>query len=142
MFGNLLNKAFSVIPQQSFTYYKFKTETVNDIGIKQQVYENGVTYNGSVQAVDSKMYQALGLDFSKEYIQIFSSLNIQNVNRDQQSPDKVVWNNKEYLVVNCSDWYKQDGWTNILAVENVEEEQEDVAEQEEDNQIVDSQPNL
>lgn len=123
MFNNLLNKAFRVIPQQKFTYFKFNSDTVNDIGIKVNVYDNGVEYNGSVQAVDSKMYQALGLDFSKKYIQIFSSLNIQNVNSNQETPDKVVWNGKEYLVVNCSDWYGQDGWTNILAIEKVEEEE-------------------
>lgn len=123
MFNNLLNQAFTVIPQQKFTYCKFASETVNDIGIKVNVYDNGVEYNGSVQAVDSKMYQALGLDFSKKYIQVFSSLNIQNVNNNQETPDKIIWNNKEYLVVNCSDWYMQDGWTNILAVENnIEEE--------------------
>lgn len=124
MFGNLLNQALSIIPKQKFTYCKYKSNTINDIGLKVDVYETGIEYEGSVQAVDSKMYQALGLDFSKKYIQIFSSLNILNVNQQQESPDKIIWNEKEYLVVNCSDWYKQDGWTNILAVENTEEEED------------------
>lgn len=123
MFNNLLNQAFTVIPQQKFTYIQFKGVTVDEMGVKQNEYYAGVEYNGSVQAVDSKMYQALGLDFSKKYIQVFSSLNIQNVNNNQETPDKIIWNNKEYFVVNCSDWYMQDGWTNILAVENnIEEE--------------------
>ena len=144
MFNNLLNQAFTVIPQQKFTYLKFKAQTINDLGIKQNEYYAGVEYNGSVQAVDSKMYQALGLDFSKKYIQIFSSLNIQNVNNNQETPDKVVWDSKEYFIVNCSDWYKQDGWTNILAVENsIETEEENEEEDEEGGeQIVDSQSNL
>lgn len=133
MFDNLLNKAFSVIPQQKFTYYKYKSNEINDIGIKQNTYEDGVEYKGSVQAVDSKMYQELGLDFSKKYIQIFSSLNIQNVNNSQETADKILWNNKYYLVVNCSDWYKQDGWTNIIAVEQPEEETEETEEEESDN---------
>lgn len=136
MFNNLLNQAFTVIPQQSFTYLKYKSNAISDIGIKVNEYETGVVYKGSVQAVDSKMYQQLGLDFSKKYIQIFSSLNIQNVNNDQETPDKILWNNKEYLVVNCSDWYEQDGWTNIIAVENNVENEEE--EEEGDN----SQPNI
>lgn len=116
MFNNLLNQAFRVIPQQTFTYYKYQQNNVNDEGIIVPNYEAGITFNGSVQAVDSKMYQQFGLDVSKKYIQIFSSLNIQNV-EGQEVPDKVSWNGKDYNVVNCSDWYKQDGWTNIIAVE-------------------------
>lgn len=145
MFNNLLNQAFRVIPQQNFTYLKFKSESVNDIGIKQNEYYAGVEYNGSVQAVDSKMYQELGLDFSKKYINIYSSLKIQNVTNEQETPDKIIWNNKEYFVVSCSDWYVQDGWTNILAVENnIEEENEEEDEEDEEGgeEIVDSQSNL
>lgn len=138
MFGNLLNQALSIIPKQKFTYCKYKSNTINEYGLKVDVYEEGIEFEGSVQAVDSKMYQQFGLDFSKEYIQIFSSLNIQNVNQHQESPDKIVWNDKNYLVVNCSDWFKQDGWTNIIAVEQIEEEEE--TEEEENN--VDSQSNL
>lgn len=116
MFGNLLNQALTLIPKQSFTYFKYKSTTVNDYGVKQDVYETGIDFEGSVQAIDSKMYQEFGLDFAKKYIQIFSSLNIQNV-EGQKTPDKIVWKGKEYLVENCSDWYMQDGWTNIIAVE-------------------------
>lgn len=138
MFNNLLNQAFTIIPQQKFVYYRFKSVVVDETGIKQNEYDDGVECRGSVQAVNSTMYQELGLDFSKKYIQIFSSVNIQNVNNNQESPDKVLWNNKEYFVVNCSDWYKQDGWTNILAVENNIEEKDE----EEEEEIVDSQPNI
>lgn len=121
MFGNLLNQALTLIPKQNFIYRKFNSSQINDYGIKVDVYDTDIAFEGSVQAVDSKMYQQLGLDFSKKYINIYSSLNIKNVNREQETPDKIIWNNKEYLVVNCSDWYIQDGWTNILAVENTEE---------------------
>lgn len=116
MFNNLLNQAFRVIPQQTFTYYKYKGNTISDEGNIVGDYEAGIDFKGSVQAVDNKMYQQFGLDFSKKYIQIFSSLNIQNV-EGQEMPDKVKWNGKDYNVVNCSDWYIQDGWTNIIAVE-------------------------
>lgn len=138
MFGDLLNQALTIIPKQNFTFCKYKANTVNEIGNKVDEWEEGIVCEGSVQAVDSKMYQQLGLDFSKKYINIYSSLNIKNVNRGQESPDKIIWNNKNYLVINCSDWYVQDGWTNIIAVEQREEEEE--TEEEENN--VESQSNI
>lgn len=132
MFENLLNQALTIIPKQKFTFCKYKSNTINDIGIKVDVYETGIDFEGSVQAIDSKMYQELGLDFSKKYIQIYSSLNIQNVTQNQETPDRIVWNNKNYLVTNCSDWYVQDGWTNIIAVEEIEEKE---TTEEEDNNV-------
>ena len=139
MFGNLLNQALTIIPKQNFTFCKYKENNVNEIGNKVDEWEEGIVCEGSVQAIDSKMYQQFGLDYSKKYIQIFSSLNIQNVSQNQETPDKIIWNNKNYLVVNCSDWYVQDGWTNIIAVEQREEEEEET-EEEENN--VESQSNL
>lgn len=116
MFDNLLDQALSVIPKQSFTYIKFKSRTISDNGLMVNTYENAQTYEGSVQAVDSKMYEQLGLDKAKKYIQVFSSLYIKNV-ASQVAPDRIGWNGKLYEVVDCTDWYNQDGWTNIIAVE-------------------------
>lgn len=126
MFGNLLNKALSIIPKQKFTFCKYQGQTVNEIGIKQDVYDTGIECEGSVQAVEQAMYEKLGLQWSKKYIQIYSSLDIRNTDADQVSPDKVIWNGKEYIVTKVTNWYLQDGWTNIIAVEN-KEEQEDNA---------------
>lgn len=133
MFGNLLNQALTIIPKQKFTYCKYKSNTVDEYGHKVDTYEEGIEFEGSVQAIDSKMYQELGLDFSRKYIQIYSSLNINTVNQSQEAPDKIVWNGKNYLVTSCYDWYVQDGWTNIVAVEQITEEEED---------NVDSQSNI
>ncbi|MBR2505968.1 MAG: hypothetical protein IKB70_03415 [Bacilli bacterium] len=124
MFGNLLNQALTLIPKQQFIYRKFNSYQINEYGVKVSIYDTDIEFEGSVQAIDSKMYQELGLDFSKKYINIFSSLNIKNVSREQNSPDKIIWNNKEYLVESCTDWYVQDGWTNIIAVENTEEQED------------------
>ena len=117
MFGNLLNKALSIIPQQTFVYYKWKSNTVSSIGIKKDEYETPITLYGSVQAIEQTMYDKLGLDWSKKYIHIYASANIRNTDNEQISPDKIVWDNKEYLVTKCTNWYKQDGWVNIIAVE-------------------------
>lgn len=140
MFNNLLNQALTLIPKQKFTFCKYQGQTVNELGIKQEVYAAGIEFEGSVQAIEQAMYEKLGLQWSKKYIQIYSSLDIRNTDNTQISPDKVIWNGKEYIVTKVTNWYLQDGWTNIIAVENTEEEPEPEPEEEEDN--VDSQPNL
>lgn len=138
MFNNLLNQALSIIPKQKFTFCKFKSQTVNDYGIKQDVYETGIEFEGSVQAVEQAMYEKLGLEWSKKYIQVYSSLDIRNMDNDQVSPDKIIWNGKEYIVIKVTNWYLQDGWTNIIAVENTEDQEEEP----EETSNVDSEPNL
>lgn len=124
MFNNLLNQALTLIPKQTFTYCKFAGTTVNDEGIKQDTYEPGIEFQGSVQAIEQAMYEKLGLQWSKKYIQIYSSLDIRNTDNQQVSPDKVIWHGKEYIVTKVTNWYLQDGWTNIIAVENTEEQED------------------
>jgi hypothetical protein len=124
MFNNLLNQALTLIPKQTFTYCKFAGTTINDEGIKQDTYEPGIEFQGSVQAIEQAMYEKLGLQWSKKYIQIYSSLDIRNTDNQQVSPDKVIWHGKEYIVTKVTNWYLQDGWTNIIAVENTEEQEQ------------------
>lgn len=124
MFNNLLNQALTLIPKQTFTYIKYQGQTVNELGIKQDVYDTGIEFQGSVQAIEQAMYEKLGLQWSKKYIQIYSSLDIRNTDNQQVSPDKVIWHGKEYIVTKVTNWYLQDGWTNIIAVENTEEQED------------------
>ena len=102
MFGNLLNQALSVIPKQTFIYYKFKAVTINAMGVKQNEYEQPVTMQGSVQAISQDMYEKLGLDWSKKYISVHASIDMRNTDNDQSVPDKIVWNNKEYLITKAT----------------------------------------
>jgi hypothetical protein len=134
MFGNLLNIASSIIPQQVFTYYKFNKAEVNDIGNVVDTYDDGVILEGSVQAISQDMYEKLGLDFSKKYISIHTSADIRNVDNNQKSPDKVVWNGKEYLITKVTNWFQQDGWNRVIAVEQTEEDEPQPDEEEEEEQ--------
>lgn len=134
MFGNLLNIASSIIPQQVFTYYKFNKAEVNDIGNVVDTYDDGVILEGSVQAISQDMYEKLGLDFSKKYISIHTSADIRNVDNSQKSSDKVVWNGKEYLITKVTNWFQQDGWNRVIAVEQTEEDEPQPDEEEEEEQ--------
>ena len=138
MFNNLLNQALNIIPKQTFTYYKFKSVEANDIGLRQIVYESPVELQGSVQAVPQDMYEKLGLDWSKKYISIHCSTDIRNTDNEQVAPDKVVWNGKNYLVTKQTNWYTQDGWNKVIAVEDEKPEEPEPTPQEEQEQDVNS----
>ena len=130
MFGNLLNQALKIIPKQTFIYYKFKKVEINNIGNKVNSYEQPITMQGSVQAISQDMYEKLGLDWSKKYISVHASIDVRNADNDQPAPDKIVWNNKEYLVTKQTNWYTQDGWNKVIAVEQSDEEQDPTPEPE------------
>ena len=57
MFNNLLNTALSIIPKQKFLYKKYISTRINDIGIKEDLYDVPIEVEGSVQAVQKSMYQ-------------------------------------------------------------------------------------
>lgn len=121
MFNNLLNQALTTIPSQEFVYYRRKDSTINELGIRQITYEEPQTLRGSVQSIEQRMYEELGLDRSRKYIKICVSANIRSVDNEQDSPDKIIWMNKIYLVIKCTTWFAQDGWVRIIAVEQEEQ---------------------
>ena len=135
MFGNLLNIASQIIPQQTFVYYKYKDAQANDIGVVEKTYDDGVILEGSVQAISQDMYEKLGLDFSKKYISIHTSADIRNVDNSQPCPDKVVWSGKEYLITKVTNWYQQDGWNRVIAVEQLVEDEPEPEPEEETGQV-------
>jgi hypothetical protein len=113
--GNLLDLASSVIPTQPFDYYKFIGRQTNDIGIDVVNYELPITVYGSIQPVPQNTYMALGLDWQKAYINIYTSKKILDIDRDV-SGDKIIFANKEYKCLSNTDWFDMDGWNATLAV--------------------------
>ena len=113
--SNILNAALSVIGSQYFDYYKFLARQTNTIGVDVTVYENPILLSGSIQPVPQNTYAAMGLDFQKNYINIYVSKDTLDINRDI-SGDKIIFNNEQYKCVSNTDWFAMDGWTSILAV--------------------------
>lgn len=113
---NLLNIALKLIPGESFTYYRYKGETIDTMGRKIPSYEEGQVIYGSVQSLDNSLYQQLGLDLAKNYKIFYGADDIKG-NAEQSQPDKFEYAGKTYEIVRNANWFNYDGWAGVLAVE-------------------------
>ena len=113
--SNLLNQALSLIAKQEFGHIKFNGRTTNAIGLDVTTYDDEVTLSGSVQAVPKTVYQHLGLDWKKTYINIYNTTLINGVGRDT-SGDKVTFSGRTYQVMPDTDWRSIDGWSGVMCV--------------------------
>ena len=107
---------------KSFDFYKFIGSEIDDMGRDIPQYEEPITLTGSIQPISNKMYEQFGLDLNQNYMSIFSAALIQSIAENQQ-PDKIVYNNQTYEVVENKDWYLTNGWTKVLVVEIKSERQ-------------------
>lgn len=114
--NNLLKAAQRLIPMQSFKYLKYLGNDINEFGISVPVYDEPVDVKGNIQVVAASLYEAYGLDFSKNYRQVYSSLEVSG-NEIQEQPDRFLFEDKVWEVVNNSSWYKFNGWSGTLVVE-------------------------
>lgn len=74
--SNLLAAALTVICPQEFRYFRYQGKTINVIGLDEHTYDAPITLHGSVQSVDNDVYHERGLDFQRQYIEIFVSQDI------------------------------------------------------------------
>lgn len=114
--SNLLNRALTLIPGETYTYYQYIGETVNTMGISVPTYADGVVIKGSVQSPENAVYQQMGLSLDKNYKIFYGSIDIKG-NALQSQPDRFEYNGATYEVVRNSHWFIYDGWCGILAVE-------------------------
>jgi hypothetical protein len=122
MFNNLLRQAFKLIPQQDFQYCKWESKTVNEQGIMINSYASPVSYKGSIQAIDQALYEKLGLDFEKQYRMVYASVFMHgvDVSSEQNTPDRLIFEGKNWKVIRNTPWYSADGWCGVLVVEDTE----------------------
>jgi hypothetical protein len=113
--SNLLAQALSVIAPQTVTLRRFTGRTVNSIGEYVNTWDTAVPIVGSLQAVPQHMYEQLGLDWNKEYVTLYTSEPLIEVNRDGTG-DRILYRNRHYLCESSTDWIGQDGWNAVIAV--------------------------
>jgi len=114
--SNLLNTAFNLISKTSFQWYPQSGRTLNEIGVWVSGYAAPITLYGSIQAVSRDVYQALGLDYQKNYISIHVSSPLVDIGRGH-SGDKINWKGIDYQLTSEVNWYSIDGWTKVMAIE-------------------------
>jgi len=113
--SNLLTMAFQIISQQTLIYYKFAGRSLNALGQDVSMYNIPISIKGSFQPVPRRLYQALGLDFQKEYFNFYVPQAIIDIGRDVSS-DQLVFNNKTYQCLSNTEWEAIDGWVAVLCV--------------------------
>ena len=115
--NNLLASALSIIPRVPFQVQKFDTEAINDLGYKVPVFSAQIDALGIVEAVDNATYQQLGLEFGKNYIQVWGELEMLGLDK-QEIADRIIFNGKTFNVVKSTDWLFYNGWSSVIAVED------------------------
>lgn len=114
--SNLLNRASRLIALRTVQYKQFISRSVNEIGYDVSVYAEPVDIRGSWQAVNRSVYQQYGLDFQKNYTQLYTTAGVIDLARDV-SGDQIIADGKVYQCISEANWLSQDGWIGVLCVE-------------------------
>lgn len=114
--SNLLSMATRLIAKQSFEYHAFQCREPNYIGQDVTVFATPVTLLGSIQPVPRSLYQEYGLDFQRNYVNVYVSQDVTDISRDVAG-DRIGFQGKAYECLSKTPWFGIDGWDAILAVE-------------------------
>lgn len=116
MVGNILGLALGAIGGvHDVRLLRFTGSTDNAAGYTVPAYADPVRIVGNVQPLDRKLYQALGLDFAKDYVTLYTSADVQCTGRDRAG-DRFTWEGDTYLCESGEHWHMQAGWVAITAV--------------------------
>ena len=115
--GNLLELALTVLPAVNFEHRYFLGETVNEIGVKVPSYSEWTACRGMVQPVQRSRYEELGLDFAKDYINVWGSIPLHSVGLQNQ-PDQLRWNGFLFTITAVNEWNQYNGWVNVTAAQD------------------------
>ena len=113
---NLLASAQGVIGQQEYQLVKWIGTTTNANGYDIDQYADPITRKAGVYPLDRKNIAENGLEFGKEYIQIFDTGLIGLLSAGKNA-DKLIFNGYEYEALpSQNDWNVSGGWNQVTAV--------------------------
>lgn len=101
---------------KTFLFYKWINIKVDFMGRDVPEFAPPKSMTGSIQPVSNKMYEQLGLDLNKNYKIVYSPELIQSIAEEIQ-PDRIVYNNRTFEMVENKNWYETNGYTKVLMVE-------------------------
>lgn len=114
--SNIYLDAIKCIDPIEIGYQRDGGRVKNKVGQWTTFYEMAIPLEAVVQAVDSKTYKSLGLDFQKRYIMIYTDLDSIDLSRNCSGDRVELPNGEVYQFTSSNDWYMFDGWVGILAV--------------------------
>lgn len=122
---------------KSFQFLKYARTTIDDMGRAVPEFDEPVSYTGSIQAVPNRLYEQLGLDLDKNYKTVFCPQLMRSLAEEIQ-PDRIVYENRTFEIVENKNWYETNGYTRALMVELKELR----ADESNAEQIQDEEPNI
>jgi hypothetical protein len=112
---NLVNLALTVLPRQCVQWYQQNPRTTNAVGLDVTTYKTPVNVYGSFQILNHDKFEAMGLDFKREYVTFWVSQVFGDIERDM-SGDRFVFAGNTYQVMANEDWFNINGWNASMAV--------------------------
>ena len=114
--SDLLSDALEVIDPIDIGHKKFVGRALNEYGLFVSSFDPEVTIEASVQAVPRSAYKQFGLDFQKNYLSVFVSADVLDLQRDVAG-DKFTIKGKLFQVVSEVPWFEIDGWVNVTVIQ-------------------------
>jgi len=129
---NVLAQAMNVIPNLTYRYRKFISNTVNSIGTPVSTYTDWVSAVGIVEPGKASAFgsrnigevneQRVGIDYSNSIVSVWAkNLNLNTTNNGQVSPDQIEFEGRVYNVASVSDWFGFNGWKMYVCEQDVRE---------------------
>lgn len=112
---DLLDVAFSVIESEIIRYRKYGDRTKNAQFQYVATYEPLFDMEASVQRVRRDQYVQFNLNFQRNYVQVFASYDMVDLERDSAG-DQFIYKGNLYQLESQGSWFAQDGWATCLAV--------------------------
>lgn len=101
---------------QPILYYQYDRTVTDSMGRDIPQYLDPIPLQASVQAVDNKTYQELGLDLNKHYKSIWAEHPMFSI-AERKQPDKIIYNNMTFILVSNTNWSETNGYTQALMVQ-------------------------
>lgn len=114
--SNLLALALGAIQPQTLQLRAFTSRAENAAGDTVSIFAAPVDIFGSMQPVDKKLYQQLGLNFAKNYSTLHVFGAVQPVARDRDG-DIVLFGGKTWQCESDRDWSGVGEYRRVLCVE-------------------------
>ena len=114
--GNILASAFRLIATQIFSWNQATRSLDPNTGLWVPSYAAAVTIQGSVQPIPRRLYEVMGLEMQRNYVNFFVPNAVIDVGRDV-SGDTITFGAQTFQCLSNTAWINIDGWNEILAVQ-------------------------
>lgn len=114
--ANLLSVAARAIRFQTLGHRAFVSRAPNSAGDFVSVFAPSVDITGSMQPVNRKLYQELGLNLSRNYSTLYTTATVRATERDREG-DLITFAGKTWQCESDQSWAAVDGFTKMLCVE-------------------------